>query len=152
MWCTVYSDSFLLDFSSFRKSSWSVGWDPTAQPSIPTSINEPVAGSALFLPWTTFDKSCRFSDALTQSFQSNWIKSLPCPFFLLLAYQLWGQHVHLQPNISHPGTGSTMTCYSMVRMLGLIGVSQPVKEVPWNFVKDESYWFWRKMNHNEFSS
>ena len=55
-------------------------------------------------------KSCRFGVALTQS--SGPCQTCPnsyaCPFFLLLTDQLWGQHVHLLPNISHPLTGAMM--------------------------------------------
>ena len=37
-----------------------------------------------------------------------------CPFFLLLTHQLWGQHVNLLPNVSHPLTGAMMKRQSVL--------------------------------------
>ena len=120
-------------------------------PHASVSLGHPwsVAGSPLFLPWTTFDRYWplqtentpqelqfwRCSDPVVQPSQFGpcQTRSNPytCLFFLLPTHQLWGQHVHLLPNMPHPLTGAMMKKLSVlftspvvVIMLYLIGVRQ----------------------------
>ena len=118
-------------FSNLSNSSLSVGSDHMDWSLLPTCIYEtwamtlsPVQHCSILGPLLidtdhcrpgTPHKSCSSGDALAQSSSNHNLALVKlaeilmlAPFFLPLTHQLWGQHVDLLPNISHPLTGDMM--------------------------------------------
>lgn len=82
------------------------------------ATHDPIVGSPLLLPWTTFNRSWllqirKMGKSHPVIWSSN-INPYTCPFFLLLTNQLWGQNVQLIPNISHPLTSAMMKSESVL--------------------------------------